>query len=130
MLLLASTPALLIAQMLLLPVYLRIFLGEAASGLVQAGPFIHAFVWLITLPLALAACVQLAAARSGTVDRIAAPLGLLLVPAPILVLFLVAAVVPQLGLALVGAMSALPVYVAFAVTAPVRRVGGFVAHCG
>jgi len=96
-LLLASTPALLIAQMLLLPVYLRVFLGDAAADLVQLGPFVHAFVWLIAIPLVLAALVQLWAARSGAGQRAAAGLGLLPVPATALVLFIVvAAVVAQL----------------------------------
>ena len=48
-LLLASTPALLIVQ-ILLPIYLRLFLGSAASDLVQAGPFLHTFLWLIAIP--------------------------------------------------------------------------------
>jgi len=42
-LLLASTPVLLIVQILLLPVYLHLFLGENASELVQPAPFIHAY---------------------------------------------------------------------------------------
>ena len=54
-LLLASTPALLIAQMLLLPAYLRIFLGQASADLVQMGPFVHAFIWLIAVPVVPAA---------------------------------------------------------------------------
>ncbi len=48
-LLLASTPALLIVQMLLLPIYLAAFLGDDAARLVRAGPFVHAFVWLIAI---------------------------------------------------------------------------------
>ncbi len=118
-LLLASTPALLIAQMLLLPVYLRVFLGDAAADLVQLGPFVHAFVWLIAIPLVLAALVQLWAARSGAGQRAAAGLGLLPVPATALVLFIVvAAVVPQLGAAIEAALRVVPLYVAFAVVAP------------
>ncbi|MFK3844760.1 bile acid:sodium symporter [Stenotrophomonas sp. NPDC078853] len=61
--LLASTPLLLALQMVLLPVYLGLFLGEAADGLVQLGPFLHAFLWLIALPLSLAALCQAWAAR-------------------------------------------------------------------
>ena len=57
-LLLASTPILLIAQMLLLPLYLGVFLGEQAAGLVQPKPFIDAFLWLIVAPLCLAALTQ------------------------------------------------------------------------
>ena len=117
--LLASTPALLIAQMLLLPVYLNVFLGEDAARFVQVGPFVHAFVWLIAVPLGLAAAVQIWAARSRTGQRIAAGLGLLPVPATALVLFVViASVLPQLGPALDDALRVVPVYVAFAVAAP------------
>ncbi len=119
-LLLASTPALLIAQMLLLPLYLAAFLGEAAAGLVQAGPFIHAFLWLIALPLALAILCQLWAVRSRAGGRAAAALGLLPVPATALVLLIViAAVLPRLGAAIPAALGVLPLYIAFAAIAPV-----------
>ncbi len=118
-LLLAATPALLIIQMLLLPVYLNIFLGDEAARLVQAGPFIHAFVWLIAIPLALAAAFQFWAARSRVGERATSLLGLLPVPATALVLFIVvAAVLPQLGPARETALRILPVYVAFAILAP------------
>jgi ACR3 family arsenite efflux pump ArsB len=118
-LLLASTPALLIAQMLLLPVYLRVFLGDASADLVQLGPFVHAFVWLIAVPLASAAVVQLWKARSNAGARVVAGLGLLPVPATTLVLFIVvAAVVPQLGAAIETALRVVPLYMAFAVVAP------------
>lgn len=118
-LLLAATPALLIAQMLALPGYLGLFLGEDAARLVQAGPFVHAFIWLIALPLALAAATQLWAARSPRGASASAWLGLLPVPATALVLFVViASVLPQLGPATHAAWSVVPVYAAFAVAAP------------
>ncbi len=135
-LLLASTPALLIVQMLLLPVYLAAFLGDDAAGLVQAGPFVHAFLWLIALPLILAILCQLWARRSPVGERITASLGLLPVPATALVLFIViAAVVPQLEAAIPAATSVLPLYIAFAVLAPitgwlVARVAGLDAAGG
>ena len=118
-LLLAATPALLLVQMLLLPIYLRFFLGTDAANLVQAGPFIHAFVWLIAVPLVLAALVQIWAARSRPGERVATALGLLPVPATALVLFVViAAVVPQLGPAIDVVLSVVPIYIAFAIAAP------------
>lgn len=118
-LLLAATPALLIVQMLLLPVYLGVFLGADAAGLVQMGPFVHAFVWLIAVPLVLAALVQMWAGRSQAGERAATTLGFLPVPATALVLFVVvAAVVPQLGPAIEGALRVVPIYIAFAVIAP------------
>lgn len=118
-LLLAATPMLLLLQMLLLPLYLGLFLGNDAAELVRAGPFLHAFIWLIAVPLTLAAGVQFAAARSASMEKGSAVLGLLPVPATAIVLFVVvAAVMPQLGLALGGAMQVLPIYVAYAVIAP------------
>lgn len=118
-LLLAATPALLIAQMLLLPAYLKIFLGEAAANLVQIGPFVHAFIWLIAVPLALAALVQLWPARNPVGEGVSNALGLLPVPATALVLFIViAALIPQLETAIGATLKVIPVYVAFAVIAP------------
>lgn len=135
-LLLASTPALLIVQMLLLPVYLRLFLGADASRLVQAGPFLHAFLWLIAIPLALAFIVQLWARRSVIGERASISLGLLPVPATALVLLIViAAVVPQLGQAIGAALRVTPIYIAFAILAPllgwgVSRVAKLDAEAG
>ncbi len=118
-LLLAATPALLIAQLLLLPVYLSLFLGKAAAELVQLGPFLEAFVWLIAAPLALVVLTQRWAARSPVGARLAGRLGLLPVPATALVLFIVVvSVTPQLGAARDAALRAAPLYVAFAVLAP------------
>lgn len=123
-LLLASTPALLIAQMLLLPVYLRLFLGADASRLVQAGPFLHAFLWLIVIPLALAVIVQLWARRTAAGERVSSLLGLLPVPATALVLLIViAAVVPQLGQAIGAAVRVVPLYIVFAIVAPLLGWG-------
>jgi ACR3 family arsenite transporter len=118
-LLLAATPALLIAQMLLLPVYLRPMLGDVAAQLVHLGPFLHAFAWLIALPLVLAAVVQLWAARSAAGMRVADSLGLVPVPATALVLFIVVvAMFPQLGIASEAALRVVPLYVAYAAAAP------------
>jgi ACR3 family arsenite efflux pump ArsB len=105
--------------MALLPVYLAVFLGDAAAGLVSAGPFIHAFAWLIALPLILAGAAQHLAARHRVAGRAREILGLLPVPATALVLFLVvAATVPVLDAARGHAVSVLPLYLAFAILAP------------
>lgn len=119
-LLLAATPVLLVAQMLMLPLYLGVLLGDAAAGLVQPGPFIDAFVWLIALPLLLAFALQSWAGRNQAGARVSQVLGLLPVPATALVLFIVvAAVLPQLGQARAAALGVLPVYLTFALLAPV-----------
>ncbi|WP_278484605.1 arsenic resistance protein [Achromobacter insolitus] len=126
-LLLAATPTLLIVQMMLLPLYLRLFLGEAASDLVHLGPFLHAFLWLIVLPLLFAALVQFWGNRRATQPVFLTALGLLPVPATALVLFIViAAITPQLGAALDAVVLVLPVYVAFAIIAPL--IGWYLAR--
>lgn len=118
-LLLAATPALLLLQMALLPVYLALLLGEEAAQFVQVGPFLHAFLWLIAVPLALAGLVQLWASRAASGVRAASVFGILPVPATALVLFVVvAAVVPQLGQARNAVLTVVPVYIAFALIAP------------
>ncbi|KQP18457.1 bile acid:sodium symporter [Pseudorhodoferax sp. Leaf267] len=118
-LLLAATPVLLVAQMLLLPVYLALFLGHAADGLVQAEPFVQAFVWLIAAPLLLAGLCQRWAAGARAGGRVLGALALLPVPATALVLLVVVlAVLPRLDQAGAQALRVLPVYVGFAVVAP------------
>lgn len=118
-LLLAATPVLLIVQMLLLPAYLALFIGEGAASLVQAGPFLHAFAWLIAIPMLLAAALQIAASRSSLAAGVCRRGSVLPVPATALVLLIVvAAVTPQLGPALRAAAAALPFYIAFAVLMP------------
>lgn len=122
-LLLAATPALLIVQMLLLPLYLGMLAGSDAAGLVQPGPFIHAFIILIAVPLALAGVVQAWAARTASGQRLADILLLLPVPATALVLFLVvASVMPRIGDASGMAFLAAPVYLVYAVAAPLIAV--------
>lgn len=126
-LLLAATPLLLITQMVLLPLYLAAFLGGAASELVSVGPFLHAFVWLIAMPLVLAGLIQFWSSRNHTGGQVSDGLGLLPVPSTALVLFLVvAAMLPLLGSGANHALAVLPLYVAYAIIAPV--VGWFTAR--
>lgn len=132
-LLLAMTPMLLILQMLLLPLYLTMLLGDEVSNMVEVGPFLHAFVWLIAIPLLLAGIVQAFSRRSVAGERLVGVLNLLPVPATALVLFIVlASVMPQIGLAQEAALRALPIYIVYAVAAPlagrlVSRVMGLEA---
>ncbi|OAB47909.1 arsenic resistance protein [Paenibacillus antarcticus] len=63
-LMLAATPILFVVQMILLPFYLWLFIGEEAANMMRIGPFIEAFLSLIVLPLILAICTQMWAMRS------------------------------------------------------------------
>ncbi|MBS1101591.1 arsenic resistance protein [Gluconobacter sp. Dm-62] len=118
-LLLASTPALLVVQMVALPVWLALFLGDGMSQMVQEGPFLHAFLWLIAVPLGLAWLVQLWARRRSSGQHVATALGLFPVPVTAIVLFIViASMVPHLGQATSAVLNVVPVYGAFALLAP------------
>lgn len=126
-LLLAATPLLLILQMFLLPVYLGLLLGDKASGLAQPGPFVHAFVWLIAIPLLMAGLMQALNTKVAPVARLAALLGVLPVPATALVLFLViASVMPRVNDASAASLTAVPIYIVYAVLAPL--IGWLVAR--
>ncbi|WP_295476952.1 arsenic resistance protein [uncultured Pseudomonas sp.] len=126
-LLLAATPVLLVVQMLALPLYLEVLLGEVATGVIHAGPFLQAFAWLIALPLLLAAALQWLGRRSRAMAGVNLGLGLCPVPATALVLLIViAATGPRIEAALPSALAVLPVYLAFAVIAPL--LGAWVAR--
>ncbi|HEX7305465.1 arsenic resistance protein [Lentzea sp.] len=103
--LLAATPVLLVAQMVLLPVYLLVFGGAAV---VEPGPFAEAFVVLIAIPLALAWLTQ----RSG---RVVGAMSTTMVPLMAVTLFaVVASQVPKLT-DLTQVARVVPFYVAFLV---------------
>lgn len=117
--LLAMTPVLLALQMLLLPLYLGLLLGADAGSLIQAGPFVQAFIWLIALPLLAAGLLQTASKKNARTAHGVEAIGLLPVPATALVLFIVmAAVMPQIDQARQAALQAAPVYIAFSLIAP------------
>lgn len=117
--LLAATPVLLMVQMLALPLYLGLFLNKEAAASVHLTPFLHAFVWLIAIPLLAAAAIQWGSSRRQSVKTMSDALSFLPVPATALVLFVVvASVMPQLQSAWRTVLTVLPFYVLFAIVAP------------
>lgn len=118
-LVLASTPLLLLTQMLLLPVYLWLFMGEQAARIMSAGPFLEAFLVLIVLPLGFALATEFWAKRhrSGAtwLDATA------WLPVPFMAITLLLVVASQIGrieefLPLVSQV--VPVYVVFMAIMP------------
>jgi|TARA_R110000772_G_scaffold266742_1_gene389675 ACR3 family arsenite efflux pump ArsB len=87
----AITPALLVAQMLLLPLYLWLFMGSEFMEIVSAGRMVTVFAVIIVLPLVLAwlteRWVDESAPRVALIER----LGWFPVPLLAFVLFLIAA---------------------------------------
>lgn len=128
--LLAAAPLLMLAQMLLLPLYLWVFVGAEFVAAVDLAPFLEAFLLLIVLPLAAAVLTQLAAARTRW-DR-ALETVVLGAMVPLMMLTLAIVVASQIGgvsAQLDSLLLAIPVYVLFAaIMVPIGAVAGKVAR--
>lgn len=115
-LVLASTPALMLLQLLLLPLYLWLFMGAELVGAVEVGPFLEAFFFLIVLPLGLTLLTERWAKRDRAGERWTAAMGWLPVPFMALTLLVVvASQLPKIGDSLGQVARVIPVYVAFLV---------------
>ncbi|MBP1987441.1 ACR3 family arsenite efflux pump ArsB [Halolamina salifodinae] len=122
----ATTPALLLAQLLALPAYLWLFLGPTAAAAVEIGPFLEAFLLIIALPLSLAWLTEAWAERSPRGASWQAAMGWLPVPMlAVTLLVVIASQLPRIGDSLGQVAAAVPVYVAFLVVMPpiARLVG-------
>ncbi|MQS09447.1 arsenic resistance protein [Streptomyces alkaliphilus] len=114
--LLAATPLLLLAQMALLPPLLALFLGPELAEVIEPGPFVHAFLWLIALPLALAWLTQAAARRFRAGRLVAEGTGAAMVPLMAAVLLtVVASQLPRLDGRLGEVVPTVPFFVVFLV---------------
>ncbi|MEU7375148.1 bile acid:sodium symporter [Streptomyces albidoflavus] len=114
--LLAATPLLLVAQMVLLPGFLYLFMGAELAEIVEVGPFVEAFLVLIVIPLALAWTVQGWAARRPAGRRAADAAGTAMVPLMAATLLtVVASQGPKIGGSLGDVAAVVPFYAAFLV---------------
>ncbi|WP_433398427.1 arsenic resistance protein [Streptomyces sp. CA-146814] len=114
--LLAVTPVLLVAQMVLLPVFLYGFLGSGLADIVEAGPFLEAFAFLIVIPLALAWGLQAWAGRRESGRKVSDPAATTMVPLmAVTLLVVVASQVPKVEGNLADVAAVVPFYAAFLV---------------
>lgn len=118
--LLAAAPILMLLQIILLPVFLFLFAGPGVVSLIDAGPFVGAFLFLIVIPLVAAALVQSLARTWPTAIIVQNLMHSLMVPLMMATLAVVVgsqiyAVASQLGQLLL----LVPIYVAFLVVMPV-----------
>ena len=122
--LLAAAPLLMLAQILLLPVYLLLFIGPEGVAVVDVGPFAEAFLLLIVVPLAAAAATQ-ALARSSRVGR-GLESAMLTAMVPLMMATLLVVVASQAGTVRTQASQLLvlvPIYTAFLVVMALLGMG-------
>ncbi len=116
---LAATPVLLLVQLLLLPVYLGLMLGDGDEVAIAITPFVEAFALLIVLPLLLAVLTSASARRS----RVAAAWNdaWAWLPVPAMALVLVVVIGSQIAAVLhdlARLLPVIPVYIGFMLLAP------------
>src|SRR5699024_1891931 len=114
--LLAASPLLMFAQMLLLPVCLWLFVGSEFVASVEYAPFVEAFALIIVLPLAAAALTQFAADRTRRAQVWEGAASAAMVPLVVITLgVVVASQIAEVSAQLGSLMLTVPVYGLFAV---------------
>ena len=112
--LIAASPLLMLAQMVMLPVLLWLFMGPELADVVEAGPFVEAFLVLIATPLALAWAIEMLARRHRAARVVTEGMSAAMVPLMAAVLFVVVgSQVPMLEGQLADVVVAVPVFVGF-----------------
>ncbi len=122
---LAATPVLLLVQLLLLPVYLALMLGDSREVTIAIAPFVEAFVLLIVLPMIFAVFTSAGARRSRAVSVWSDAWAWL--PVPAMALVLLAVIGSQIAVVwrdFDRLLPVIPVYVGFMLLAPLL---GFIA---
>ncbi|MUG47840.1 arsenic resistance protein [Paenibacillus woosongensis] len=118
-LMLASTPVLFIVQMIMLPFYLWLFIGQEAAQIVRVAPFIEAFIYLIVVPFLFALAVQLSANKHSRGLKLLDFTAWLPVPLMALVLFLViGSQVDRIVKDFDVIIAVIPIYVLFHIVSP------------
>lgn len=117
---LMATPFLLLSQMLLLPLYLWLFVGDIATGLVEVTPFVEAFIGLIVLPLIVAVASQQWAKNAKMGRQFIQLSAWLPVPFMALTLFVVvASQISKLSDSIELILKVIPIYIAFMIIMPI-----------
>lgn len=115
-LILISTPLLLLVQMLLLPLYITLFLGQEFLATIDFMPFIEALVTLIIIPFAFAIFVQKGRDKLPAIQSINNFSNWIPVPLMMIVLFII--ISSQIGLVTANfnlISQIIPIYIAFMV---------------
>lgn len=118
-LMLLATPILLLVQMLLLPIYLTLFIGEHAAAIIEVRPFIETFFVIILLPLILSISLQIIAAKKAPAQKILHVSAWLPVPLMALTLFIiVASQITKIMTFVEDILIVIPIYILFMLIMP------------
>ncbi|WP_396599491.1 arsenic resistance protein [Frigoribacterium sp. R86507] len=122
--LLAAAPLLMLAQILLLPLYLLLFVGPEGVAVVEVGPFARAFLLLIVVPLVGAALVQALGRRHRAGALVERTMLGLMVPLMTATLFtVVASQAGAVGESLAQLLVLVPLYAGFLVVMAALGIG-------
>ncbi|WFA83616.1 arsenic resistance protein [Paenibacillus amylolyticus] len=118
-LMLAATPFLFVIQMILLPFYLWLLMGTEIAQIMQLGPFVEAFLFLIVIPLLLAVVTQVFSRGKASGEWVINATAWL--PVPMMALALIVVVASQIGkvyndMAII--VNVIPIYIAFLIIMP------------
>ena len=112
--LLAAAPVLMLAQMLLLPVYLFLFTGPGVVSAIDSGPFIEALLVFIIIPMTAAALTQALARKHPSSRAIMALMEGLMVPLLMATLIVViGSQITAVGSKIDSLLAVVPIYAAF-----------------
>ncbi|MDN5745409.1 MAG: bile acid:sodium symporter [Nocardioidaceae bacterium] len=130
--LLAAAPLLMLAQMLLLPLYLFLFVGPGLVAAIEPGPFLEALLVLIVVPLALAAGTQWWARRATAGQLVMTVMEAMMVPLMMATLAVViGSQIHGVGREITALLAVIPLYVAFLVVmVPLGMAAAQVARLG
>lgn len=112
---LLATPILFITQMILLPLYLWLFMGNQAAKVVNPVPFTESFLMIIVLPLILAIGIQLLSSKVTSSGRWVLE-GSAWIPVPFMALTLfiiVSSQISKLSMYSDIIIQVIPIYIAF-----------------
>lgn len=117
---LASTPLLFIFQLVLLPLYLWLFMGEDTIGIMETASFVKAFIFMIVVPFLLSLITQFGSKANNKMGKEILRFSSWL-PVPFMALTFFVVIASQIGTLYLNPepiFKVAPLYMVFAVIAP------------
>lgn len=117
-LMLSVTPFLFFTQILLLPLYFWLFMGNDIAGIITLEPLIQTFLYMIVIPFFTAMLLQFLASKHSKMHQVLSLSAWFPVPLMALVLFLIVATqIPMISQNLEQIITVIPIYILFLIAA-------------